>query len=119
MLFNPTIAFIYLTTHIDMSLPQKKMDQGEYAKAAEFAADVRLMFSNCYKYNPPLHEIVSMARKLQVSMCIIKTDNMMNALKVFVISYFTSGVHTFVILIHWINQDSILKGDVLIYACID
>lgn len=24
------------------------------------------MFSNCYKYNPPDHEVVSMARKLQV-----------------------------------------------------
>lgn len=47
-------------------LPQKKMDQGEYATAAEFAADVRLMFSNCYKYNPPSHEVVCMARKLQV-----------------------------------------------------
>lgn len=49
-----------------VSLPQRKMDQGEYAKAAEFAADVRLMFTNCYKYNPPSHEVVYMARKLQV-----------------------------------------------------
>lgn len=24
------------------------------------------MFSNCYKYNPPDHEVVLMARKLQV-----------------------------------------------------
>lgn len=24
------------------------------------------MFSNCYKYNPPDHEVVAMARKLQV-----------------------------------------------------
>lgn len=24
------------------------------------------MFSNCYKYNPPDHDVVSMARKLQV-----------------------------------------------------
>lgn len=45
---------------------QKKMDQRDYANAKEFAADVRLMFSNCYKYNPPLHEVVYMARKLQV-----------------------------------------------------
>lgn len=42
------------------------MDQREYANANEFAADVRLMFSNCYKYNPPSHEVVYMARKLQV-----------------------------------------------------
>lgn len=46
--------------------PQKKMDQREYANTNEFAADVRLMFSNCYKYNPPSHEVVYMARKLQV-----------------------------------------------------
>lgn len=49
-----------------MLLPQKKMDQREYGNAKEFAADVRLMFSNCYKYNPPLNEVVHMARKLQV-----------------------------------------------------
>lgn len=49
-----------------MLLPQKKMDQGEYGNAKVFAADVRLMFSNCYKYNPPSNEVVHMARKLQV-----------------------------------------------------
>ncbi|XP_045626950.1 bromodomain-containing protein 3 isoform X2 [Ursus americanus] len=43
----------------------KKMDGREYADAQGFAADVRLMFSNCYKYNPPDHEVVAMARKLQ------------------------------------------------------
>lgn len=45
---------------------QKKMDSREYPDAQGFAADVRLMFSNCYKYNPPDHEVVAMARKLQV-----------------------------------------------------
>lgn len=49
------------------SRPQKKMDQGCYTHPKEFAADVRLMFSNCYKYNPPSHEVVYMARKLQVN----------------------------------------------------
>lgn len=43
------------------------MDGREYMDAQTFAADVRLMFSNCYKYNPPDHEVVAMARKLQVS----------------------------------------------------
>ena len=33
---------------------------------AEFAADMRLIFTNCYKYNPPEHDVVAMARKLQV-----------------------------------------------------
>lgn len=42
------------------------MDKGEYSDPQSFATDVRLMFSNCYKYNPPDHEVVAMARKLQV-----------------------------------------------------
>lgn len=46
---------------------QKKMDSREYPDAQGFAADIRLMFSNCYKYNPPDHEVVAMARKLQVT----------------------------------------------------
>jgi len=36
-----------------------------YSAAAECAADMRLIFPNCYKYNPPDHEVVAMARKLQ------------------------------------------------------
>lgn len=48
-------------------LLQKKMDSREYPDAQGFAADIRLMFSNCYKYNPPDHEVVAMARKLQVT----------------------------------------------------
>ncbi|XP_035763327.1 bromodomain testis-specific protein isoform X2 [Neolamprologus brichardi] len=50
---------------MDLSTIKKKMDQREYGNAKEFAADVRLMFSNCYKYNPPSNEVVHMARKLQ------------------------------------------------------
>lgn len=42
------------------------MDGREYREAQQFSADVRLMFSNCYKYNPPDHDVVAMARKLQV-----------------------------------------------------
>lgn len=43
------------------------MDNREYLDSQQFAADVRLMFSNCYKYNPPDHDVVAMARKLQVT----------------------------------------------------
>lgn len=43
------------------------MDSREYRDAQMFSADVRLMFSNCYKYNPPDHDVVAMARKLQVT----------------------------------------------------
>ncbi|XP_076852295.1 bromodomain-containing protein 3a isoform X2 [Brachyhypopomus gauderio] len=50
---------------MDLSTVKKKMDNREYEDAQSFATDVRLMFSNCYKYNPPDHEVVAMARKLQ------------------------------------------------------
>ncbi|XP_016410264.1 bromodomain-containing protein 3-like isoform X5 [Sinocyclocheilus rhinocerous] len=49
---------------MDLSTVKKKMDSREYQDAQSFASDVRLMFSNCYKYNPPDHEVVAMARKL-------------------------------------------------------
>ncbi|XP_040001745.1 bromodomain-containing protein 4-like [Xiphias gladius] len=50
---------------MDLSTIKKKLDNKQYREAQEFAADVRLMFSNCYKYNPPDHDVVAMARKLQ------------------------------------------------------
>ncbi|XP_051960949.1 bromodomain-containing protein 3-like isoform X2 [Xyrauchen texanus] len=50
---------------MDLSTVKKKIDSREYQDAQIFATDVRLMFSNCYKYNPPDHEVVAMARKLQ------------------------------------------------------
>ncbi|XP_029578208.1 bromodomain-containing protein 3 isoform X5 [Salmo trutta] len=50
---------------MDLSTVKKKMDSQDYQDAQSFATDVRLMFSNCYKYNPPDHEVVAMARKLQ------------------------------------------------------
>lgn len=50
---------------MDLGTVKRKMDDREYKTAAEFEADVRLIFSNCYKYNPPDHDVVIMARKLQ------------------------------------------------------
>ncbi|KAI4590761.1 hypothetical protein MJG53_001810 [Ovis ammon polii x Ovis aries] len=52
-------------TPMDLGTIKAKMDNQEYKDAYEFAADVRLMFMNCYKYNPPDHEVVTMARMLQ------------------------------------------------------
>ncbi|XP_012059289.1 PREDICTED: bromodomain-containing protein 2-like [Atta cephalotes] len=46
-------------------IKKSKMDNRQYKTAHEFASDVRLIFTNCYKYNPPDHDVVSMARKLQ------------------------------------------------------
>ncbi|KAG7488247.1 hypothetical protein MATL_G00032380 [Megalops atlanticus] len=50
---------------MDLGTIRKKMDNREYKDVQEFASDFRLMFFNCYKYNPPSHEVVAMAKKLQ------------------------------------------------------
>ncbi|KAG7498803.1 bromodomain-containing 3-like isoform X1 [Solea senegalensis] len=50
---------------MDLGTVKKKMDGGEYRDTQSFAADVRLIFSNCYKYNPPDHVVVYNARELQ------------------------------------------------------
>lgn len=38
---------------MDLSTVQHKLDANEYEKATDFAADVRLIFSNCFKFNKP------------------------------------------------------------------
>ena len=50
---------------MDLGTVKAKMDERSYRSAAEFAGDVRMIFTNCYKYNPPDHDVVAMARKLQ------------------------------------------------------
>uniref|UniRef100_A0AAY3ZUJ3 Bromodomain containing 2 n=1 Tax=Denticeps clupeoides TaxID=299321 RepID=A0AAY3ZUJ3_9TELE len=51
---------------MDLGTVKAKLESGQYGGAQEFADDIRLMFSNCYKYNPPDHDVVAMGRKLQV-----------------------------------------------------
>nr|CAH7722675.1 unnamed protein product [Callosobruchus chinensis] len=50
---------------MDFGTVKQKMDNREYRTPQEFASDVRLIFTNCYKYNPSDHDVVAMARKLQ------------------------------------------------------
>lgn len=50
---------------MDLGTVKQNMDQNKYRKPDDFAADIRLIFTNCYKYNPSDHEVVGMGRKLQ------------------------------------------------------
>nr|XP_027198003.1 homeotic protein female sterile-like [Dermatophagoides pteronyssinus] len=50
---------------MDLNTVKRKLESREYNKPDEFAADIRLIFTNCYKYNSPDHAVVSMGRKLQ------------------------------------------------------
>ena len=59
------LIFHYISLYYVYVWFQQKMDTREYKTAGEFAADVRLIFTNCYKYNPPDHDVVAIARKLQ------------------------------------------------------
>eukprot|EP00095_Tigriopus_kingsejongensis_P004991 snap_masked-scaffold96_size378025-processed-gene-2.27 protein:Tk04991 transcript:snap_masked-scaffold96_size378025-processed-gene-2.27-mRNA-1 annotation:"bromodomain testis-specific protein" len=54
-----------IKTPMDLGTIRNKMEGRHYNTSAEFAADIRLIFSNCFKYNPPDHEVVQMAKKLQ------------------------------------------------------
>ena len=42
---------------MDLSTVDLKLKSGQYENAKEFEADVRLMFSNCYKFNPADHAV--------------------------------------------------------------
>ena len=57
---------------MDLGTVKKNLDQGNYSAPIEFADDVRKIFNNCYTYNPPNHDVVSMARKLhKVGGCLV------------------------------------------------
>ena len=50
---------------MDLGTVKVKMDQRKYSTPDEFAFDVRLIFKNCYTYNPETHDVVAMAKKLE------------------------------------------------------
>lgn len=52
-------------TPMDLGTIKQKMENRQYNNSIEFANDMRLICTNCYKYNPPDHDVVAMARKLQ------------------------------------------------------
>ena len=53
---------------MDLSTIKQKLDSRQYLNASEFASDVRLMVSNCYRFHLPADPVVEKAKKLQVSL---------------------------------------------------
>ena len=51
---------------MDLGTVKMKMESHAYQSATDFAEDVRVIFTNCYRYNPPESDVVMMAKKLQV-----------------------------------------------------
>lgn len=52
---------------MDLKWVKRKVEGGQYATPAEFAADFRLVFANAHTYNPPGTDVYVMASTLLVS----------------------------------------------------
>lgn len=50
---------------MDLSTMRRKLDDGEYRSSDEFRADAKLMFNNCYTFNPPGTEVHTFGKKLE------------------------------------------------------
>jgi bromodomain-containing factor 1 len=50
---------------MDLSTIQEKLKVNAYDSADDFEADIRLMFNNCYKFNPPNQPVHKMGKQLE------------------------------------------------------
>ncbi|KAK9106774.1 hypothetical protein Syun_022785 [Stephania yunnanensis] len=59
--------FDIISEPIDLGTVKKKLENGLYSSVRDFAADVRLTFSNAMKYNPSTNWVHELAMNLLVS----------------------------------------------------
>ncbi|KAJ1828056.1 hypothetical protein LPJ56_001320, partial [Coemansia sp. RSA 2599] len=52
---------------MDLSTIKQKLDSRKYTDPADFAADMRLMFDNCYTFNPPGTLVYDMGKELEAA----------------------------------------------------
>jgi bromodomain-containing factor 1 len=57
--------FTIIKNPMAVSTVASKLHNGQYAKAKDFENDVRLIFSNCYKFNPVGNPVREMGRQLE------------------------------------------------------
>ena len=50
---------------IDLDTIKKKLDRGAYTSESEFVDDMKLIFHNCYIFNPPDSDVVKLSRTLE------------------------------------------------------
>lgn len=50
---------------MDLGTVGSKLSHGQYENAKEFEADLRLIFQNCYKFNPPTDPVHGMGKQLE------------------------------------------------------
>lgn len=54
-----------IRTPMDLETIKKRLENHYYYSASECIQDFETIFKNCYTYNPPEHEVVSMAKALE------------------------------------------------------
>lgn len=62
--FNIMDYFEIITNPMDLGTLKKKLNHNAYTKADEFVSDMRLIFSNCYRYNGEAHDISKAAKEV-------------------------------------------------------
>lgn len=50
---------------MDLATIERKLAEGDYEEPEQFEQDIRLMFNNCYLYNPPSLPIHKMGKELE------------------------------------------------------
>ncbi|KFY47998.1 hypothetical protein V495_01691 [Pseudogymnoascus sp. VKM F-4514 (FW-929)] len=57
--------FKIVKSPMDLSTITDNLNSGHYANSKDFEADIRLMFKNCYKFNPPSTAVNVMGQELE------------------------------------------------------
>ncbi|KAH8811825.1 hypothetical protein F5884DRAFT_291950 [Xylogone sp. PMI_703] len=57
--------FKVIKTPMDISTVSQKLQNGHYAKAKDFESDIKLIFANCYKFNPPGNPVRGMGKSFE------------------------------------------------------
>ncbi|KFZ17053.1 hypothetical protein V502_04773 [Pseudogymnoascus sp. VKM F-4520 (FW-2644)] len=57
--------FKIVKSPMDLSTITENLNSGHYANSKDFEADIRLMFKNCYKFNPPSTAVNVMGQELE------------------------------------------------------
>ncbi|RFU29786.1 hypothetical protein B7463_g6572, partial [Scytalidium lignicola] len=57
--------FKVIKTPMDVSKVSEKLQNGHYAKAKDFETDIKLIFANCYKFNPPGNPVRDMGKAFE------------------------------------------------------
>ncbi|KAK4521928.1 uncharacterized protein ATC70_004466 [Mucor velutinosus] len=58
--------YVNIVKHpMDLATIERKLTEGDYNEPEQFEQDIRLMFNNCYLYNPPTLPVHKMGRELE------------------------------------------------------